>query len=181
MYNRRFKFPYDTSFEKMHIRFVALLYGVASVNPKRRKIKIHHQLILKHAFRCEFVMDPTTKLCCFYAFRAGSNVDRHSPKPIRMVPFLQYPLKITVSLSLMNFLSVPSDSFIGFCPRQVNSSIDPYESGVGPEMFPLPIISPLFTLQPLTVWCANCWLIFQYIYLKFDVHNLVSSPFSGAK
>ncbi|MBN4082947.1 hypothetical protein JYT50_01020, partial [bacterium AH-315-A23] len=34
---------------------------------------------------------------------------------------------------------------------QVNSSIDPKLSFVGPEIVPLPIISPALTLQPLTV------------------------------
>ena len=34
-----------------------------------------------------------------------------------------------------------------------------------PLMVPLAIISPILTLQPFTVWCANCCSMVQYMYL----------------
>ena len=42
---------------------------------------------------------------------------------------------------------------------------------LGPEMVPLPIMSPLRTLQPFTVWCANCCTMDQYMYLKLERHT----------
>src|SRR5690606_32955647 len=48
-------------------------------------------------------------------------------------------------------------------------------------MVPLAYISPTSILQPFTVWCANCWLMFQYMYLKLLLQITFSSPFSGFK
>lgn len=38
----------------------------------------------------------------------------------------------------------------------------------GPEMVPVAHMSPGCILQPLTVWCASCWVTDQYMYLRLD-------------
>src|SRR5687768_17302816 len=118
---------------------------------------------------------PIKVRCCgflrcqnYFRTNGGNNLLLTSPKPIRTSAFLHQPLIQTVSLSLMNLRSLPSFILIGFLPLQVSSSIEPKLSGVGPEIVPDPIISPELTRHPLEVWCANCWLMVQYMYLKLE-------------
>src|SRR5690606_10360248 len=94
-----------------------------------------------------------SEICYFFFLvpNGGSSLLDASPKPIRTLSFLQYPLRVTVSPSSINLRSEPSFNTIGCSPLQVSSSIDPYESLVEPDMVPLPIISPLLTLHPFTV------------------------------
>ena len=68
---------------------------------------------------------------------------------------------------------------MGFCPFQVSSNIEPKLSLVGPEIVPLPIMSPALTGHPLTVWWVNCCAMVQYIYLKLEFVTIVSFCPSG--
>ena len=58
-------------------------------------------------------------------YKGGKIFPEHSPKPIRTPFFSQYPFSTTVSLSRINFRSVPSGMVIGFFPCQEISSIEP--------------------------------------------------------
>src|SRR5690606_28679914 len=95
--------------------------------------------------------------------------------------FLQYPRNVIVSPSFINERVEPSLRVIGLSPFQVSSSIEPHESALGPVIVPLPIMSPLFTLQPFAVWWANCCAIFQYIYLKLLFVIVTGSPSLGVR
>ena len=83
---------------------------------------------------------------------------------------------MTSSSSCKNFRVMPSPSSTVRVPRQLNSSMEPKESVVGPLIVPDPKRSPGWRLQPVIVWCANCCFMVQYMYLKFD--RLTTASFS---
>ncbi len=106
------------------------------------------------------------------------------------------PVMITSSPSCRNLRTTPFPRSRGLVPLQDSSSILPYESSVwrkrrhhvnailllparggflseklvqvltAPLMVPDASRSPGRTLHPLTVWCANCCFIVQYMYYK---------------
>ncbi len=85
-------------------------------------------------------------------YLVGMTLPETSPKPTLTPSFSAQAFMVTVSLSLMNFLSSPLLSLIGFWPLHVSSSMEPNDFGSLPEMVPLAYISPTSTLQPFTVW-----------------------------
>ena len=83
---------------------------------------------------------------------AGKTFPLTSPKPTLYSVFFRETSHNDGVVVFINFLSVPSESFSGFCPRQVNSSIEPKLFGSLPEIVPEAYKSPTSTLQPLMVW-----------------------------
>lgn len=57
-----------------------------------------------------------------------------------------------------------SDKTKGSVPFSEISNKDPASSHVGPDIVPLPSKSPIFRLQPVTVWCVICYGTLQYKY-----------------
>ena len=50
----------------------------------------------------------------------------------------------------------------------------------GPLIVPLPSRSPGLRLQPVTVWCASCCVMLQYMYLKLELETTAGAPPAGA-
>ena len=65
----------------------------------------------------------------------------------------------------------------GLEPRQEISSMEPNDSGCGPEIVPEARRSPGLMLHPVTVWWTSCCFIVQYMYLPGD-SNVYYNVFS---